>query len=469
MIGKYERLSISDGDLDGRDENNSIEHQRSLIDEFLASKAEFRGIEAEEYVDDGYSGKNFDRPGFRKMMESVKSGRIDTIIVKDFTRFGRENTEVGKYLEQIFPVLGIRFIAINNNYDSSAYYSESAQGMDETVSSLVSTFHRRDVGKRLHTANEEKWKQGYSTSGSAPFGYLQDPERKGRYVLDPPAAEIVRKIFDLALEGCTTSQIAHRLNEEKVPIASEYNRIYGIQGKERQYSLTPDKIWNAGKVWKILTTYEYTGAIVLGKSRVIVPGRTVIRKNAPRDQYVTENAHEAIVTHEEFERAQGVIQYRTKGEYLGKKDFPLRSKIRCGHCHRVMAHDLGAAEPVVWCRDGREMPQYSNCPSGQYSIRLIEKQVFQALREWLELLVCLKEMVGAEPSGGSEQLKDSLSPELMQLLTLAPDLLREKALTKEAVKLTIDRVYVHGENMKRLKGNVEVRFRFEKEIATRFQ
>ena len=140
-------------------------------------------------------------------MDGVRNGKIDTIIVKDLSRFGRDYIGVGEYMEQIFPLLGVRLIAINDNYDSNNYKGTTL-GMDVIVSNLVNTMYCRDAGKKLRTANQVKWRKGITTASAAPFGYQFDPDKKGAFIVDPPAAKIVRRIFDLAILGLGTREIA---------------------------------------------------------------------------------------------------------------------------------------------------------------------------------------------------------------------------------------------------------------------
>ena len=479
-------------------------------------------MEIQEFVDDGYTGTNFNRPGFQKMIDLARQGKIAAILVKDLSRFGRDYIGVGEYLEQIFPVLGIRLIAINNSYDSKDYIG-TTMGLDVAVSNLVNTMYSRDAGKKLHSANEVKWKKGYSTNGSAPFGYVLDPDNKGRYKIDPPAAKIVRKIFDLALLGLNTSQIAYQLNEEKIIIPSEYNRLHNIRAKNNQYVLTPDRIWTANKVWRILREYAYTGAMVLGKRRVILSGTNIVREVPAEKRYVTEGTHEAIVTHDEFDKAQSVIRNATRPEYVTKNDYVLRKKIRCGHCHKLLMQNFNVSDPIVWCSDGREMPKFSNCPSDAYSIRQIENITFHALKHMLFLLgkidkgikqadrekakwetelarlqrkaeqeinllkaertrlyeeYAVQELSLDEYRKEKEKLtkkivdiqvrleqeaagepKDMIPADVRQLARTSDTFLKEDKLTKNAVAAFIDTVYVY-------KGaHVEVRFRFEDQIG----
>lgn len=182
MIATYQRISRADGDLgkDGKDKSNSIENQKEMIQRYISHKESLQNLPVMDFVDDGYTGSNFDRPGFQKMMDGVRSGEIDTIIVKDLSRFGRDYIGVGEYMEQIFPLLGVRLISVNDNYDSNNY-NGATLGMDLVVSNLVNTMYCRDAGKKLRTANRVKWRKGISTASSAPFGYQFDPNKKGSY------------------------------------------------------------------------------------------------------------------------------------------------------------------------------------------------------------------------------------------------------------------------------------------------
>lgn len=271
-----------------------------------------------------YHTSLFDRPGFQKMMDGVRSGEIDTIIVKDLSRFGRDYIGVGEYMEQIFPLLGVRLISVNDNYDSNNY-NGATLGMDLVVSNLVNTMYCRDAGKKLRTANRVKWRKGISTASSAPFGYQFDPNKKGSYIIDPPAAKIVRRIFDLAILGLRTREIAMTLNDENAPVPSVYNREHKAYGKETTYTIAPVILWDSTRVWKILTAYVYTGAMVLGKSQRLISGKSISRTVPKGQQYITEGTHEAIVSREEFEKAQLVINNRNK-VVMGSVDFHLREK-----------------------------------------------------------------------------------------------------------------------------------------------
>ena len=387
MIAAYQRISRADGDLgkDGKDKSNSIENQKELIQRYISHKESLQNLPVMDFVDDGYTGSNFDRPGFQKMMDGVRSGEIDTIIVKDLSRFGRDYIGVGEYMEQIFPLLGVRLISINDNYDSSNY-NGTTLGMDLVVSNLVNTMYCRDAGKKLRTANRVKWRKGISTASSAPFGYQFDPNRKGSYIIDPPAAKIVRRIFDLAILGLGTREIAMALNDENAPVPSVYNREHKAYGKETTYTIAPVILWDSSRVWKTLTAYVYTGAMVLGKSQRLISGKKIIRIVPKGQQYIAEGTHEAIVSREEFEKAQLVIRNNGHRVVMGSVDFPLKGKIRCGNCRRVLGYDYKQASPIFWCREGMELIGQTQCSSEIYQASDIENAVFQALKKELSLL-----------------------------------------------------------------------------------
>ncbi|MBE6018656.1 MAG: hypothetical protein E7233_13825, partial [Lachnospiraceae bacterium] len=170
MIALYLRLSLADGDLgnDGKDESNSIESQRAILWDYIHQRDDISG-EVEEYIDDGYSGTNFNRPAFQTMLEDMKKGKIVTMLTKDLSRLGRNYIEVGDYIEQIFPMLGVRYIAVNSNYDSNEYLGFTG-GLDMSFMNLVNTLYSKDLSKKWRSSVETKWKNGISTSGRMPLG-----------------------------------------------------------------------------------------------------------------------------------------------------------------------------------------------------------------------------------------------------------------------------------------------------------
>lgn len=224
-IAMYLRRSLPDITLglNGKEGSNSIENQRLLIRNYLETREELVG-EVLEYKDDGYSGMNFERPGFKQMIQDAKRGIIGTIIVKDLSRFGREYIGMGDYMEQILPSLGVRLIAINSKYDSQAQ-GAGAFSMDVSINNMINNMYSRDLSKKLRSSFKAKWNSGIDTSGSVPFGYKREKSDLGVcLVIDQTAAEIVRTIFALANKGYYSKEIAEYLNAHDVPTPLLYRQ-----------------------------------------------------------------------------------------------------------------------------------------------------------------------------------------------------------------------------------------------------
>ena len=193
-------------------------------------------------------------------------------------------------------------------------------------------------------------------------------------------------IFDLAILGLGTRDIAMMLNDESVPVPSVYNKENKAYGKETTYTIAPVILWDSSRVWKILTAYVYTGAMVLGKTKTLISGKSIIRTVPKGQRYITEGTHEAIVSREEFEKAQLVIKSNSHKVLMGGVDFPLKGKVRCGNCRRVMAHNFKQVVPTFWCREGLELVGQTQCTSEIFQVSDIESAVFQALKRELSLL-----------------------------------------------------------------------------------
>lgn len=226
----YIRLSLEDGDVDGvtKAESNSVNAQRHLLSEFYANQEEFQNIPSLEYVDDGYSGTNFNRPAFRRMMEDASAGRIGIIVVKDFSRFGRDDLEVGNYLEKILPLLGVRFISVNDGFDSENY-SGITGGMNVALKNMLNAMYSRDLSKKVRSAMTTHAQKGEYMPAFPPYGYLKDSENKHHLIVDPEAAAIVKLVFTMAADGKTKGQIAKYLNENNVMTCREYMHQKGVR------------------------------------------------------------------------------------------------------------------------------------------------------------------------------------------------------------------------------------------------
>lgn len=393
-IAFYLRLSKSDGDLgkDEKDESNSIENQRKLLQTFVESTEDLGGT-VREYIDDGYTGTNFNRPGFQQMVEDAKKGVIGTILVKDLSRLGRDYIGVGDYLEQIFPILGVRVIAVNSQYDSNQYVG-STMGLEMSITNLVNTLYSRDMSKKIKSTMRTKWNGGVSTGGKIPFGYKKAEDKS--WVLDEEAAVIVRKIFDLALKGYNTVMIANALNEEGYPPPGKLKVNRGEKAFWKQKVTDKEWLWNRQGTWAVLKNYAYTGALVQGKTSAVRICGKERRKTNDSDLFITENHHEAIVTHEKFELAQLVIEKQYNKSFRKDAGFSLRGKIRCGNCGLRMNYGGGVAEPVVFCAHTVSVGKMSTCDKTRHSASKIETIVLSSLQKQLEIFQSLSKVLEEE-------------------------------------------------------------------------
>ena len=222
----YIRLSSADDDLRYKTESESISNQRALLTQFVKSHPEFAPYEIIEFVDDGFSGTNGNRPSFERMIEYLKDGKAKLVICKDLSRFFRDYVEIGDYLERIFPFLGVRFIAVNDGYDSNDYIGTTG-GMDVVMKCIVYGFYSKDLSQKIKTVLKAKAQKGQYIGSYAPYGFLKDPKDKHHLIPDPVAARIVKRIFSLALEMKTTGEIARILNDDHVETpAAHFKRLY---------------------------------------------------------------------------------------------------------------------------------------------------------------------------------------------------------------------------------------------------
>ena len=387
MIAMYLRLSLSDGDLGENDKNesNSIENQRLLLKNYIDDNEDLID-EVVEYVDDGYTGTNFDRPGFKRMIEDCRKGIISTIVVKDLSRFGRNYVEVGDYIEQLFPLLGIRFIAVNHSYDSDDYKGQP-MGFDMEINNIISSLYSRDLSKKRKSTARLKWKNGYSTSGCAPFGYIKNKSTKGKYVIDPEAAKIVKIIFDKAAKGYTTTEIARYLNENKIPTRQQYHKAKGSWiGKNVCSVNKSEQLWLSTMVANILGRYEYTGALVAGRSSPVKVGSSHLRKNDKNDWIIVENMWEPIVSKRKFEKANEIVKRSKKARYITERNHLLKGKVKCGTCNLTLAYDDQTIEPTYICRHGQNIGDLSKCCKEKYNASELERKVFYTLKNMLRIL-----------------------------------------------------------------------------------
>ena len=332
----YLRLSQEDGDISVSDKNesNSISTQRDLIHAYLQKQADI--LYVTEFCDDGYTGTNFDRPGFNDMMKAVREKRVDCIVVKDLSRFGRDYIESGKYIQKIFPMLGIRFIAINDGYDSADTGNQSNDFV-LPFKNLINDSYCRDISIKSRSNLEVKRRNGEFVNNFAVFGYMRSPDDKHKLIVDEEAAVIVRNIFNWKQEGWNAQQIANHLNKLHFPSPMEYKKKCG-QNFRTSFKTKTTAEWSAVAVLRILKNPVYTGILEQGKTTT--PNykvKTKVVKDESKWARV-ENAHEAIITPAQFELVQTVLGMDTCRAENNDEIYPFSGMIYCADCQSPMLH-----------------------------------------------------------------------------------------------------------------------------------
>lgn len=356
-IFKYLRLSSEDIDMKqaGKTESNSISNQRNLLDDFIRRSPEFEGAQVVEFCDDGWSGKNFERPAVTDMLEQIRKGKANCIIVKDLSRFGRDYLIVGNYLTRVFPFLGVRFIAINDGFDSIR--PQDVGNLESSFKTLLNDYYSRDLSRKVRSAKRLRAERGLFLSPFAPFGYVKDSANKNQLLIDPKAAEVVRRIFQMALDGFSTAQIARSLNDDLIPTPMLYKRAAGCS-RTIWPCVHEDNFWTDNAVFIILRDERYVGKNIYGKRTRNTVGDWHTVKVSRSEWITVADTHEGIVTREEFDKVQTLLQSRAERDIRPQDASPLCKKVRCGVCGHIMGRNKAKACYYI-CRTPRMTSAFS--------------------------------------------------------------------------------------------------------------
>ena len=330
----YIRLSIEDSGKPGSD---TIEGQKDLLLAYIERQADLRLVEV--YCDNGRTGTNFNRPDFERMMEDVRRGRINCIVVKDLSRFGRNYHETSNYLLRIFPFLGVRFVAVNDYFDTETAV-ETERGLVMPLKNIINDTYSRDISRKISSAIETKERRGEVIGVYAPYGYSKSDDDRHKLVPNPETAPIIREIFTLRLQGLGYTGIARLLNGRGVPSPGAYLYQCGIS-KQEKYR---DAIWAAWNIKEILRDEVYLGHLIQGKRTNVAYKQARKERSAPSDEWrVFRNSHEPLIDEDTFAAAQRITaeNRRTYEESLGKADdlkIPslFRGRVFCGDCGKAL-------------------------------------------------------------------------------------------------------------------------------------
>lgn len=370
----YLRISREDGD---KDESDSITNQRDLILNFLKSHPEIQIYEIR--IDDGYSGVNFERPGFKQMMNDIRSGNANCIIVKDLSRFGRNHIEVGKYTEKIFPHLGVRFIAVNDNVDS---IQNEQRGNDIIVpfKNLINDAYSRDISIKIRSNLETKRRRGDFVGAFAPYGYRKSEDNKNKLEIDEEAAQVVRNIFSLYLQGYSAYKIAEYLNDSDVLTPMDYKRKNGSCFYTGFRNEQIGK-WKHIMILRILSNPVYTGTLVQGKNTT--PNYKV-RKKIQKDKSKwneVENTHDPIISINTFRNVQKVLKTDTRTGNSEEMLYCLAGIVKCGDCGANMIRKTvpsGNKKYVYYICSGHKGNR-TVCSPHNINAEVLEKSILKIL------------------------------------------------------------------------------------------
>ena len=395
-VALYIRLSQEDSDNGTeKQESNSVTSQKTLLNEFIEEHDDL--IVYDTYIDDGFTGTDFNRPSFQRLLEDMRNGNINCVIVKDLSRLGRNYIEVGNYIEQVFPLFNIRFIAINDLVDSFKNPS-STNTILVPFKNLINDEYARDTSTKIRTSLNGKKKKGEFIGAFPSYGYIKDPKDKHKLIIDEVAADIVRKIFNWNVnEGLGKIAICHKLNDlgilnptghKKLELGQNYNN-YGI--KDNTYTWTPSTVRN------ILNNEVYIGNTVQGKRRT-KSYKVHKVEVVPKEEWVrVENTHEPIIDKETFTKAQELSRRDTKVSQKTNELSIWAGFLKCADCRRAMnkkssTNKSGSKYEYYICSTYRKKSN-KLCTKHTIKEELLEKAVVQAINLHIDLLINTEEII----------------------------------------------------------------------------
>ena len=325
----YLRLSYS---ADHSVESDSIANQKKLIEDFVAAHPDIELVS--ERVDDGYSGVLFDRPAFQEMMNDIVSGKINCVIVKDLSRLGREYIETGRYLKQIFPKYGVRFISVNDSIDTA--HERTGDDLNVSLKNLLNDTYCHDISVKTRSALESKRKNGDYVGACPIYGYRKDPDNKNHLVIDEDAAHVVREIYRRRIDGASAQKIAGELNERGVLSPLAYKISRGLPHPTGGAADSPEAKWSAKAVIRILADETYTGVLVQGRQETYNHKLKNLVQKPAKDWARVENAHDPIISCTDFEAVAELMRRDMRCGRDSEKHDLFSGYLFCGDCQNTM-------------------------------------------------------------------------------------------------------------------------------------
>lgn len=326
-VAEYIRLSVEDKHFKG----NSIENQKLILDDYISKNADMKLVDT--YTDNGSSGMNYNRPEFQRMLEDIENKKIDCVIVKDLSRLGRNSIDTGFYIERYFIQKKIRFIAVNDNFDTA--HPDRNSGIMLHIKNIINEAYALDIGKKIKSQARQAMRDGQYVSARPRYGYLKDPQDCHKLIVNTEVAPVVKTIFEQFVGGMSYNEICLQLNDKHIPTPS----VYGFQkGYITSEKMVGNGLWNTRTLQQLLSQEIYTGCLVQGKSDTVGHHQTMIKDKSK--WIVVENTHEAIISKELFKQAQDRMQ-QLKNNHSALERTPYteniwKGKIFCGECGRAL-------------------------------------------------------------------------------------------------------------------------------------
>jgi DNA invertase Pin-like site-specific DNA recombinase len=362
----YIRLSREDGD--DKQESNSITNQRAMITGYIKSnKDEFDLINI--YIDENYTGTNFNRPQFKSMIKDIESGIVNCVICKDLSRFGRDYIEAGRYLERIFPEYNVRFIAINDNIDSF----KQAYDMLLPVKNVFNQQYAMDISTKVQSAFKTKQASGQFIGAFTSYGYKKDPSNHNKLIIDEYAAHIVKRIFQMYLDGCGKIKIARILNEEGILCPSEYKTQNGLNYTNGQ-KIGSTTYWTYATIHRLLNNEMYLGNMIQNRTERKMKGKA---KVLPREKWiVVKNTHPSIIDGLTWDKTQVLLNKNTRELGFNQNVSVFAGFLYCAECGRTLAKNVRGNSTYYICgsykRYGGTICSPHSIPHDKLETRIIE-------------------------------------------------------------------------------------------------
>ena len=376
----YYRLSKDDG---ARHESDSIANQRKLVQSYLQNHTNIHLVD--EAQDDGYTGTNFERPGFQAVLDAVQSKRANCVIVKDLSRLGREYIEMGKYLEMIFPSFGVRFIAINDDVDSIK--NNAGDDIIIPVKNIMNEAYCRELSKKLRRQFQIQRGNGEFLGAFANYGYCKSPDDKHKLIVDDYAAEVVRGIFSLKFQGHNQQFIVDFLNKEKVLPPAEYKKSLGLNYKSGFKSSSFAK-WSVVAVNRILTNPIYTGKLVQGKRGTPNYKIKKMRTREENEWITVENNHEPIIDSLTFAVVQKMLERDTRTSPNNDSVYPLSGMLFCPDCQASMLRrSVKRGKKTFYYYVCSTNKKGNGCSSHSFEQSKLEATILRALSKQIDIII----------------------------------------------------------------------------------